>query len=161
MKVFNLHCDQEHVFEGWFGSEADFQSQMARALVSCPVCNSAVVRKGLSAPRLNLGATDQAAAKPLTAKAAQAPLPAGAAENPQAAARAQQAAWLQASRHVMQHTEDVGDAFAQEARRIHHGEAQERAIRGQTTAREAMALIDEGIEVMPLMLPEAAKNTLQ
>ena len=55
MKVFDLHCPQDHVFEGWFGSEADFRSQMERALVECPICASTELRKGLSAPRLNLG----------------------------------------------------------------------------------------------------------
>ena len=72
-----------------------------------------------------------------------------------------QAAWLQLARKVVANTEDVGPRFADEARRMHHGEIQERAIRGQATAQEALQLLDEGIAVMPLPLPAAAKETLQ
>ena len=72
-----------------------------------------------------------------------------------------QAAWLALARKVMAHTEDVGARFAQEARRIHRGEAQERAIRGQASPQETLQLLDEGIAVLPLLVPEAAKETLQ
>ena len=72
-----------------------------------------------------------------------------------------QAAWLQLARQIIAKTEDVGAQFAQEARRIHHGEVQERAIRGQATPDEAMELVEEGIAVVPLPLPLAAKETLQ
>jgi len=72
-----------------------------------------------------------------------------------------QAAWLELARKVVAGTEDVGSRFADEARRMHHGEVQERAIRGQATAHEALQLLDEGIAVMPLPLPAAAKETLQ
>ena len=72
-----------------------------------------------------------------------------------------QAAWLQLARQIVANTEDVGAQFAQEARRIHHGEVQERAIRGQATPDEAMELLEEGIAVVPLPLPAAAKETLQ
>jgi hypothetical protein len=72
-----------------------------------------------------------------------------------------QAAWLSMARKVLASTEDVGPQFAQEARRIHHGEAEERAIRGQASHEETMQLLDEGIAVLPLLLPEAAKETLQ
>ncbi len=71
------------------------------------------------------------------------------------------AAWLRLARHIAKNTEDVGDAFAQEVRRIHHGEAPERGIRGQATAEEAMELLEEGVAVLPLPLPVAAKETLQ
>ncbi|MFY7906729.1 MAG: DUF1178 family protein, partial [Burkholderiaceae bacterium] len=54
MKVLDLQCGQQHVFEGWFGSEDDFQSQLARGMVACPMCGDAAVTKKLSAPRLNL-----------------------------------------------------------------------------------------------------------
>lgn len=72
-----------------------------------------------------------------------------------------QAAWLQWARHVVAHTEDVGGRFAQEARRIHHGDAEERPIRGQATREETAQLLEEGVAVMPLLLPESAKETLQ
>ncbi|MDA8456259.1 DUF1178 family protein [Acidovorax sp. GBBC 3334] len=170
MKVLDLHCAHDHTFEGWFGSESDFQDQLARGLVECPLCGSRTVRKALSAPRLNLRA---GSAPPHTAAASDAapsssggpaaasarPAPAGAGMAP--SSKALQAAWLQMARHVMAHTEDVGRGFAQEARRIHHGEAEERPIRGQASPKETAQLLDEGIAVLPLPLPAAAKETLQ
>ena len=78
---------------------------------------------------------------------------------PQAAAHL--AAWLELSRRLVENTTDVGDRFAEEARKIHYGEVPEHAIRGQTTPDEARDLIDEGITVMPLLLPESAKGNLQ
>nr|WP_249225868.1 DUF1178 family protein [Shinella sp. XGS7] len=80
--------------------------------------------------------------------------------SPEAAtvSRLQQAA-LQALRQVMAKTEDVGERFAEEARRMHYGEAEERAIRGRASREDALALVDEGIEL--IALPEALKNPLQ
>ncbi len=150
MKVLNLQCAHSHTFEGWFGSEDDFQSQLARGLVACPLCTDTVVTKMLSAPRLNLGAS--------------APVPATVAKQDVAAlpaTQAMQAAWLQAMRHVVANTEDVGEKFAEEARRIHYGEADERGIRGKASAKETEALLEEGIGVMPLLLPAAVKESLQ
>ena len=69
-----------------------------------------------------------------------------------------QAAWLQMVQHVMAHTEDVGAQFADEARKMHYGEAEERGIRGQVSAQETQALLEEGISVMPLPLPAALKG---
>lgn len=146
MKVLDLHCAEGHAFEGWFASEDDFQSQLRRSLLQCPLCGSAEVRKGLSAPRLNLGA--KAPASP-------------SAGIPSPVQQAAQAAWLRLARKVMAETEDVGTRFAQEARRMHYGETEERAIRGQSSIQETMQLLDEGIAVLPLPLPEAAKETLQ
>jgi len=65
-----------------------------------------------------------------------------------------QAAWLHAVRQVLAYTEDVGERFAEEARRIHHGEAPERGIRGKASPTETQALLDEGIAVMPLPIPD-------
>ena len=70
-------------------------------------------------------------------------------------------AWLQWARNVVAQTQDVGPQFAQEARRMHHGEAPERAIRGQASVQEAVQLLEEGIAVLPLLLPDAVKHTLQ
>ena len=178
MKVLDLHCQQQHVFEGWFGSEDDFQSQLQRKLVQCPVCGDSSITKRLSAPRLNLGAQPprqpaavSAEAKPATARApAEAatqiatsePVTAAAVPELTGEARAQlhamQAAWMQWSRKVAENTEDVGKHFAEEARRIHYGETDERAIRGQASPEQAMELMDEGIGVMPLALPEASNE---
>ena len=178
MKVLDLHCQQQHVFEGWFGSEDDFQSQLQRKLVQCPVCGDSSITKRLSAPRLNLGAQPprqlvaaSAEAKPAAARApAEAatqiatsePVTAAAVPELTGEARAQlhamQAAWMQWSRKVAENTEDVGKHFAEEARRIHYGETDERAIRGQASPEQAMELMDEGIGVMPLALPEASNE---
>ena len=147
MKVLDLACRHGHVFEGWFASEDDFQSQKARALVQCPLCGDAEIEKRLSAPRLNLRAAAPAAPSD--------PVPSGPSR------QALQAAWLRASREVIAKTEDVGARFADEARRMHHGEIEARGIRGQASIKEAAALIEEGISVLPLALADGAKDTLQ
>ena len=156
MKVLDLKCTQQHVFEGWFASEDDFQSQLGRGLVSCPICGDASVQKQLSAPRLNLGALPQPQPPQLPAKAALPQEMTAAMADPKL-----QALWLKAMREVVARTEDVGDQFADVARQMHHGERPERGIRGRTTADEAAALLDEGIAVMPLLLPDALKEPLQ
>lgn len=156
MKVLDLHCRQNHVFEGWFASEEDFQRQLRDSLVQCPMCADTHICKRLSAPRLNLGARQTAAdpVAPVTDVAV--------ASSPAEVSGVNlQAAWLSLARKVLATTEDVGPQFAQEARRIHHGQAEERAIRGQASPDEAMQLLDEGIAVLPFLLPEAAKETLQ
>ena len=148
MKVLDLQCRSGHVFEGWFASEDDFQGQRQRGLVQCPLCSDSHIEKRLSAPRLNLGAAEEPAAPAPAPAAAALPAPL-------------QAAWLDLARKIVARTEDVGARFAEEARRMHHGEAEERAIRGQATADEAVQLLEEGIAVVPLPLPVAAKETLQ
>ena len=151
MKVLDLSCGHGHSFEGWFGSEDDFQSQLARQLVECPLCGNSAVVKKLSAPRLNFGAA--APDKPTAAPAREVttvPL------DPQL-----QAAWMKMVRHVLANTEDVGGQFAEEARRIHYGEADERNIRGQASREETAALLEEGISVMPLPIPNALKGPVQ
>jgi hypothetical protein len=72
-----------------------------------------------------------------------------------------QKAWLKAMRHVIEHTEDVGGRFSEDARRIHYGESPERGIRGQATPQERESLLDEGIEVVPLPLPKGLGGPLQ
>ena len=168
MKVLNLQCAHQHSFEGWFASEDDFQSQLSRGLVECPMCADKAVQKMPSAPRLNLGAQ---AARP---DAVNAPEEANAGDNASAPAtvgnavavqpgqnQAQQAAFLKALRHVMANTEDVGERFADEARAMHYGDTEARNIRGQASPQETVELLEEGIDVMPLPLPAALKETLQ
>jgi hypothetical protein len=146
MKVLNLQCSNSHSFEGWFGSENDFQSQLARGLVECPLCGDTGVSKMLTAPRLNLGAAQPAPRQEVVTAPVAASL---------------QAEWMKVVRHVMANTEDVGDRFAEEARRIHYGETEERGIRGQASREETEALEDEGIAVLPLLIPKALKEPLQ
>ncbi len=155
MKVLDLQCTSGHTFEGWFGSEEDFVSQCERSLVQCPLCGDASVHKKPSAPRLNLSASrqDKATGHQVT------PLEVVAA--PAAQDHSISAAWLALARRIVANTDDVGDRFADEARKMHYGETEERAIRGRTTAHEARELLDEGIEVLPLLLPPAAKEPLQ
>ncbi len=156
MKVLDLHCAQGHVFEGWFGSEADFQQQGERGLLQCPVCGDTTVRKGLSAPRLNLGASaPQAAAAP--GVPAMGMLPDGAPEK----LRAMQAAWLQLSRQLAQGSEDVGAHFTEQALAMHRGERAEKPIRGQATPEQARELVEEGVPILPLALPKISGETLQ
>lgn len=175
MKVLDLQCRLGHSFEGWFGSQADYDAQRERGLVTCPVCNDSEITKMLSAPRLNLGhaapvasASGQGAAGAAAADgpAGQSAAPAGSAPSTPAAgvadARQQMhAAMIDMVRHVLANTEDVGPQFAEEARKIHYGESQARHIRGQATREETEALLDEGIEVLPLPVPENLKGPLQ
>ena len=153
MKVLNLQCGEGHGFEGWFASHDDYDDQRARGLLSCPVCNSAEVSKLPSAPRLNLGAEGPATAAPGQAASDQAVA--------QVSPQQLQAAWMKMVRHVMAHTEDVGTQFAEEARKIHYGEREQRNIRGQASRAETEALLDEGIEILPLPVPAGLKGPLQ
>ena len=146
MKVLNLQCGHAHGFEGWFASEDDFQDQLGRGLVECPLCGDAQVSKLPSAPRLNFGAAAPAAPKQEVMSAPNAEL---------------QAAWMQLVKQVMANTEDVGERFAEEARKIHYGETEERGIRGQASKEETQALLEEGIGVLPLPIPKGLKGPLQ
>ena len=155
MKVLDLLCAHDHAFEGWFASEDDFQGQLVRGLVQCPMCGNADIRKGLSAPRLNLRTPSDPAQAKQAAAAAQSSTGEGMTH------QAMQAAWLHMARQIMSRTEDVGEHFASEARRMHYGEIDERAIRGQASLEQAAELLDEGIAVLPILLPEAVKKPLQ
>lgn len=138
MKVYNLCCEHDHRFEGWFSSGDDFASQSEQGRIACPVCGSHAIRRLPSAPRLNLSQEQQADD---SAKI--------------------QAQILQMMRQVVANTEDVGERFAEEARRIHYDEIPNRAIRGTATIAECEALVEEGIDVTPLPMPEALKQPLQ
>lgn len=150
MKVLNLRCAHGHGFEGWFASNEAFDSQLASGLVECPICGDTAVVKLLSAPRLNLS----------NAKAPEVAAPVAAASSVPAEL-SPEARWMRAVREVLAKTEDVGDRFADEARKMHYGEAQERGIRGQATPEQTEALLDEGIPVMALPIPAGLKETLQ
>lgn len=151
MKVLDLQCGHGHVFEGWFASEDDFASQQTRGLVTCPMCGDGTVAKKLSAPRLNLGHAREVVDSP------QHEVVAAAGDDQQSL----QAAWLGMARRIVADTEDVGERFAEEARRIHYGESDQRGIRGKASQAETEALLDEGISVLQLSLPEALKGRLQ
>lgn len=146
MIVFNLACDAEHRFEGWFASAEDFSEQGRRGLLTCPVCGSGEVRKQLSAPRLNLSAAaDKEASQERKEVAMVGP---------------DQAQLFALLRKVIESTEDVGQRFPEEARRIHYNEVPARPIRGVASRDEARALADEGIEVAHLPFPVADKSQI-
>lgn len=145
MKVLNLSCAHGHAFEGWFGSDEDFLDQSGRGLVECPLCGDSSISRLPTAPRLNVSNLRESAPAPAAPPAES----------------SREAMWLRAVRHVMQNTEDVGERFAEEARRIHYGEVESRGIRGQASPEDAQALQDEGIEVMTLPVPVALKRPLQ
>lgn len=167
MKVLDLQCQFQHVFEGWFGSEDDFVSQKERGLIECPICGNAAISKRLSAPRLNLGAVAPAAqtgGNPNTGDGSRAPVQdvvAAAPGSPAAPSAELLRAWMEMTRQVLANTDDVGDKFAEEARKIHYGETDARGIRGKATPEQTRELLDEGIAVAPLLVPESLKKTLQ
>ena len=180
MKVLDLQCQQLHAFEGWFGSEEDYQSQLQRGLVECPLCGDANITKMLSAPRINLGKMRDSGTSPASTEGHTAKEVSSSKNDivavptlvstqasphqrppvPTEMAAVMQAAWMEVAKHVMANTEDVGSSFASEARKIHYGEADERAIRGQATPDQTMELIEEGIDIMPLSIPESLKRPL-
>ncbi|MDF1608014.1 DUF1178 family protein [Hoeflea sp. YIM 152468] len=130
---FSLHCDKDHQFEAWFSSGKDFDSQSQRGLVECPVCGSRQVGKSLMAPAVSAAGDKQV--QPL----AMAP---------------EQREMMRKLRHMVQaikqNSEDVGPRFADEARKIHHGEAEARGIFGQATKEDARSLVEDGIDIAPL-----------
>jgi len=162
MKVLDLRCGAGHGFEGWFASEDDYGSQRERGLLDCPVCGNAEVVRLPSAPRLNLsGAREpvptRASASASAPAAAAAPAPAVDMALHGGAARR----FVEAVAELLGSTEDVGVRFAEEARRIHYGESEAKAIRGQATVAEREALADEGIEVFTLPAGLPPKSSLQ
>jgi hypothetical protein len=142
VKVFDLCCDAEHLFEGWFVSQEDFDAQLHAGRIGCPLCGSALISRRPSAARLNLGA-------PGAPVAAAMPPP------------NLQAALVRAALQIIENTEDVGERFAEEARRIHYQEAPERGIRGVATQAEAQALEEEGVRILAFPFAELAKGTVQ
>ena len=130
---FSLHCDKEHEFEGWFGSSADFDAQSERGLIECPTCGSRRIGKSLMAPAVAVAR--EKPARPL-------------AMDPEK--REMMRKLREMVQAIKRNSEDVGDRFADEARKIHHGEAEVRGIIGQASSDDARSLIEEGIEIAPL-----------
>lgn len=149
---YALICDEAHEFESWFATSASFEDQARRGLVNCPVCGSARVERAIMAP--NVARTDLGARAPEpAAEAAGAPAPAPspapvAPMGERETAFRQMVAALHA--HVRENAEHVGERFAEEALKIHHGEVESRAIYGEATPDDARILHEEGVEFMPL-----------
>jgi hypothetical protein len=138
---YSLLCENEHGFEAWFSSSADFDGQAERGLVECPFCASRAVRKAIMAPAV-AGTKKNAPAS--------APSP-----------EMQQSMMMEAARKVRAHVEEnfdyVGDRFAQEARDIHEGVSDQRGIYGEATPAEVRSLREDGVPVAPLPAAVAPK----
>lgn len=152
---YTLVCEAEHGFESWFPSSDSFDAQAARGLVSCPVCGSVRVGKSMMAPsvaRTDRGPRTRPA--PVGTPAEAGASPAGPPATPQLAPTEPEQrlrALMRAMREeVTRNADDVGARFPEEARRIHYGETETRAIYGEASLEEARALVDEGIAVAPL-----------
>lgn len=139
MIVFDLKCNKGHVFEAWFKDGATFERQQKRGHVACSVCGSSKTEKAIMAPRLGSGARETPA-ETEPRKVAVANDPAAL----RAAALMKELATLR--RKIEENCDPVGDRFAEEARKIHYGEAEKRNIYGDATEEEARELAEEGIE---------------
>jgi len=128
---YALACAHAHDFEGWFGSSADYDDQAARGLIECPVCASRDVRKQIMAPAV--AGTKRTAVREAPGKA-----------------QMMMEAMGRLRAHVEESFDDVGDAFAREARAIHEGRAEDRGIYGQASPKEVRALVEDGVPVAPL-----------
>lgn len=148
---FALACDRDHAFEGWFRNNDDFDAQSAHQLIECPVCGSMKVQKALMAPAVSTSRRQEAQRQPVQS----APQPSDDGQEVVTLAQgATQRAAMQELRKLTQkmraNSEYVGDRFADEARKIHDGDADARNIYGEATVDEARALMDDGIDFMPI-----------
>jgi hypothetical protein len=145
---YDLICDKGHEFDGWFSDSAGYDKQAKRGFVECTHCGSHTVQKQLMSPRLGAKSTCKEGAAPEAAT----PVMTGPVD-PRLQAMMKMVREVRA--HVEQNAENVGDRFAEEARKIHYGESEGRGIYGQASRDETQSLLEEGIEVHPLpRLPE-------
>lgn len=131
---YSLRCDNDHEFDGWFASSADFDKQFEAGYVSCPHCSSQSVKKLLMAPNVTTGRQKDG-------------IKAMVMDNTR---REMMEKIKEAVSEIRKNSEDVGEKFPEEARKIHYGETEARGIIGQASQDEAAALIDEGIEIAAL-----------
>ena len=136
---YDLSCDNGHPFEGWFGSADDFDRQQKMALVSCPVCNSTHVAKRLMAPSVSTARKKERRQEMVM----------------QTGQKEMIAKLREIVSTIRANSEDVGERFPEEARKIHYGEAEQRGLIGQATLDEVRDLLEEGVEIAPLpVLPD-------
>ncbi len=134
MVVYDLICDSEHQFEGWFKSESDYLEQNKQGILCCPICNSTLVHKLPSASYISTKKSQLVSQKNMPKKS-----------------RAQiDRIVKEFSSYITANTEDVGNQFAEEAKKMHYGEVVERNIRGNASVDEVKSLKEEGIDVVPL-----------
>ena len=136
MIKYALVCAEGHTFDSWFPDSTDYERQRKRGLVACPACGSIKIEKAVMAPAV-VGGEHAPAEQPTE------PLMDG---------RRRQARAMVARlrREIEANSDDVGLRFPEVARAMHHGEEPERAIRGQASFKEAKALIEEGVGVLPI-----------
>ncbi|MBU3596656.1 DUF1178 family protein [Polynucleobacter sp. 86C-FISCH] len=161
MKVYNLACPLDHRFEGWFASEEDCLAQQDKGMLACPVCDSTEITRMPSAPHIGKSSSTELAIPKVESENLSGGVVALTGSDHSQLEAQVQAAFLKGMRELMGRSEDVGDSFADEARKIHYKESPERSIRGQTTLDEAEALREEGIDVLSMPMIPALKNTLQ
>jgi hypothetical protein len=146
---YDLICDKGHAFDGWFRDSTAYDEQAAQRLVSCSECGSTEIQKQLMTPRLPVKSNRKARAAEAPQKMLAGPV------DPRAVMMMKMMRELR--QEVEKNAEHVGGRFAEEARKIHYGEAEKRGIYGEATGEDAKALIEEGIEVHPLpWLPDDA-----
>lgn len=150
MIVFDLFCDGAHGFEGWFKSSEDFASQQDRGMLTCPVCQSAAITKAPMAPAVPAKGNRSQPAR--TTPVSGGPMP----KEVEKAFRALAAAQAKA----LASSEWVGDRFAESVRSMHYGETAEKQVHGRATKDDAVALLDEGIAVAPLLVPVVPPDDL-
>jgi hypothetical protein len=129
MIVYSLRCKDGHKFEGWFGSSAAYDEQAAGGKLVCPVCDSHRIEKAIMAPAVSG-----------TGKSAQ----------PMDEIRKMRTFMTGMRKYVLEHGENVGRAFPEEARKIHYGETEDRQIYGEASLEEVKDLVEEGVDVAPL-----------
>jgi hypothetical protein len=152
---YALRCACGHEFESWFQSSSAYDSQRERGLVACPACDSAKVEKAVMAPRIAGKRRPKSAAAPAGASAAEI-TPTQLVMSPQE--RELVAKLKELRDHVVKNADNVGRKFPEEARKMHYGESESRAIYGEATPEEAKALVDEGVEVAPLPVLPGDRN---
>jgi hypothetical protein len=149
---YNLRCANGHAFESWFQSSSAYESQEKRKLVSCPVCGSTRVERAIMAPQI----VSKKASEKAPSESAPAPAPTTevAAPAPTSLLMAQEhelrAKLRELRDHIVKNADNVGERFPNEARKMHYGDIEHRPIYGEASPDEAKALIEEGVEVMPL-----------
>jgi len=145
MISFNLKCLNGHGFEGWFSSSSDYEGQRNAGLIACPFCDETQVEKALMAPHIGTKTNQKPAAQAMPAKTAHFPPAMTPAQEKEVAKIFAELRKIQ--QKVESECDYVGPAFAEEARKIHYGEAETRGIYGQTSPEEASDLIEEGIAI--------------
>lgn len=152
---YSLRCERGHAFESWFQSSSAYDSQRKRGLVACPSCDSTKVEKAIMAPRIARKGKSKSATEPVTA-------PTEDTSSTSLVMAPQERELLSKLRelrdHVLKNADDVGNKFPEEARKMHYGDIEQRAIYGEATADEARSLVDEGIDVAALPVLPGDRN---